>query len=93
MLRATIRLVETVELEVAGQSLEEVHAQLASSCPPGFDLAKAPVRMGKTGGQISALGTYHRRDTSQEITAATMSELSALVPEGWTMLHVQTIAE
>lgn len=28
MLRATIRLVETVELEASGESLEEVHAQL-----------------------------------------------------------------
>lgn len=28
MLRAVIRLVETVELEASGESLEEVHAQL-----------------------------------------------------------------
>ncbi|GAA1579050.1 hypothetical protein [Leucobacter aridicollis] len=28
MFRATIRLVETVELEASGESLEEVHAQL-----------------------------------------------------------------
>ena len=91
MLRATIRLIETIELEVAGTSLEEVHAQLTDRCPPGFDLVKAPVRMGKTGGQISALGTYHRRDTHQEITAASVEELTALVPEGWAMLHLQTV--
>lgn len=93
MLRATIRLTETIEIDVVGTSLEEVHELLSSQCPPGFDLVKAPVRMGKTGGEISALGTYHRRDTSQEITAPSMHELAALVPDGWTMLHVQSIAD
>lgn len=31
MIRGTIRLVETVELEASGESLEEVHAQLEVS--------------------------------------------------------------
>ncbi len=92
MLRATIRLVETVELEASGESLEEVHAQLEANRPEGFDLVKAPVKMGKTGGVITATGTYQRRDQRQEIEAPTMAELNALVPDGWMMLHVQTIA-
>ncbi|GAA1323219.1 hypothetical protein ACFSWE_15610 [Leucobacter albus] len=91
MLRATIRLIETVELEASGESLEEVHAQLEVNRPEGFDLVKAPVKMGKTGGVITATGTYHRRDMLQEIEAPTMPELQAAVPEGWMMLHVQTV--
>ncbi|GAA1579108.1 hypothetical protein ACIFOC_00428 [Leucobacter aridicollis] len=91
MLRATIRLVETVELEASGASLEEVHAQLEANRPEGFDLVKAPVKMGKTGGVITAAGTYQRRDQTQVVEAATMPELNAKVPDGWQMLHVQTI--
>ncbi|UTX53276.1 hypothetical protein [Leucobacter aridicollis] len=91
MLRATIRQVEVREVEVAGESLEEVHSQLAEQRPDGFELVKAPVKMTATGGTITAVGTYHRRDKTQEISAATRDELAALVPEGWTMLHVQTV--
>lgn len=91
MLRATIRQVEVREVEVAGNSLEEVHSQLSDQQPAGFELVKAPVKMTATGGTITATGTYHRRDVTQEITAATREELAALVPEGWTMLHVQSV--
>lgn len=92
MLKATIRLVEHRAIEAEGDSLEVVHAELEAHRPEGFDLVHAPVAMGKSGGQITAMGTYHRRDTTQEISAATMDELRALIPEGWMMLHVQTVA-
>lgn len=88
MLRASLRLIEKYETTVGGDSLESIHAQLAAACPEGFDLVEAPVKMGKTGGQISALGTYMRRDKTQQIEAATLPELEALVPEGWQILHV-----
>lgn len=91
MLRATIRQVEVREVEVAGDSLEEVHAQLSDQQPGGFELVNAPVKMTAAGGTITATGTYHRRDVPQEITAATREELAALVPEGWIMLHVQSV--
>lgn len=88
MLRATIRLVEVREYEAAGETLDEVHEELARARPEGFDLTKAPVAMGARGGGITATGVYERRDTLQEIEAETMSALEALVPEGWMMLNV-----
>ena len=91
MLKALIRLTESQEIDASGESLEEVHALLEEHRPEGFDLIKAPVAMSKSGGQITAVGTYHRRDTLQEITAPTMAELEAAVPDGWVILHVQTV--
>lgn len=88
MLRASIRLIEKQEISVEGDSLESIHDQLAKACPDGFTLVEAPVKMGKTGGQITALGTYMRRDTTRDIEAATRAELAAQVPEGWQMLYV-----
>lgn len=88
MLRASIRLIEKQEISVEGDSLESIHDQLTKACPDGFTLVEAPVKMGKTGGQITALGTYMRRDTTRDIEAATRAELAAQVPEGWQMLYV-----
>lgn len=88
MLRALLRLVETREFEAKGETLDEVHAELARNRPEGFDLTKAPVAMGAGGGGITAVGVYERRDTVQEISAPTMPALEALVPDGWIMLWV-----
>ncbi|WP_161937466.1 hypothetical protein [Leucobacter sp. G161] len=46
------------------------------------------MKMGKTGGTITANGIYMRRDTTRENEAATRVELAAQVPEGWHMLYV-----
>ncbi|UOQ58080.1 hypothetical protein MUN78_04340 [Leucobacter allii] len=88
MLRATIRPVETTQLEVKGEGLESVRAQLADATPEGFRLVLAPVSMAKGETAITATGTYARRDGLREIEAETMAELRAQVPEGWQMLGV-----
>lgn len=88
MLRASLRLIERHEAPAEGESVEAIHADLAAKCPEGFDLIEAPVKMGKTGGTITATGVYMRRDTTREIEAPTRAELAAQVPEGWQMLYV-----
>jgi hypothetical protein len=67
-----------------------IHSSRISG-PGGFELVNAPVKMTAAVGTITATGTYHRRDVTQEITAATREERATLVPEGWTMLHVQSV--
>lgn len=88
MLRASLRLIERHEAPAEGESVEAIHADLAAKCPPGFELVEALMKMGKTGGMITTTGIYMRRDQTQQIEAATLPELEALVPEGWQILHV-----
>lgn len=88
MLHATIRRVETFEIDVKGEGLPAVHEALDAARPEGFVLAKAPVAMAKGETAITAHGTFVRRDGLREISAETFDELRALVPEGWQMLGV-----
>lgn len=71
-----------------GESLDEVHEQLAARTPEGFRLIKAPVAMAKASTEISATGTYARRDTIREVETATREEALAAAPEGWQLLHI-----
>lgn len=88
MLRATIRPTETRQVDVSADSLEGIQAKLESAGPDGFELVSVPVSMEKVSTTITATGTFVRRDETQVIVAESMSELCALVPEGWQMLHV-----
>lgn len=88
MLRATIRSNETRQVDVEGEGLEEIQAQLETNRPDGFALVSAPVTMPKASTKITATGTYARRDNTQEIVGETMDDLRSQVPDGWRMLHV-----
>jgi hypothetical protein len=89
MLYATIRLAETHQVTVEGESLGEIQQHLREKCPDGFVLTLAPVSMAKASTAITATGTYARRDEVQEIEAPSYAELRAAVPEGWQMLSVR----
>ncbi len=89
MLTATIRRVETLTVDVAGEGLEAVQAELEKARPAGFELVSAPVAMQKGKTAITATGTYERRDEMQEIQAPSYAELRAAVPAGWQMLSVR----
>lgn len=87
-MRAMIRRVETQQVEVSGEGLPSVQAQLAAATPPGFDLVSAPVKMKSGSTAITAVGTYERRDETREIEGASMDDLRAQTPEGWRILYV-----
>lgn len=91
MLTATIRLVETLSVDVAGEGLEAVQAELEKARPSGFDLVSAPVAMQKGKTAITATGKYERRDEVQEIQAPSYGELRAALPKGWQMLSVRRV--
>ncbi|QAB18346.1 hypothetical protein Leucomu_10825 [Leucobacter muris] len=91
MLYATIRLAETHQVTVEGESLGEIQQHLREQCPDGFVLTLAPVSMAKASMAITATGTYERRDKVQEIEAPSYAELRAAVPEGWQMLSVRRV--
>lgn len=87
-MRAMIRRIETQQVEVSGEGLPDVQAQLEAATPAGFDLVSAPVAMKSGSTAISATGTYERRDEVREIEGATMHDLRAQTPEGWKMMYV-----
>lgn len=87
-MRAMIRRIETQQIDVSGEGLPEVQAQLAAATPAGFDLVSAPVKMKSGSTAISAIGTYERRDETREIEGETMDQLRAQTPEGWRILYV-----
>lgn len=91
MLTATIRRVETLSVDVAGEGLEAVQAELEANRPAGFDLVSAPVAMKAGTTTLTATGTYERRDETQEIQAPSYAELRAAVPAGWQMLSVRRV--
>ena len=83
-----IRLIETQEVTVKGGGLPEIQELLEAERPEGFDLTKAPVAMKSGATELTAVGTFERRDQTQMIEADTMDGLRALVPDGWQMLYV-----
>lgn len=89
MLSAVIRPIETVTVEVSGDSLADIHAKLAAQAPAGFDLATAPVHMAAGSSALTATGTFKRVDGTREIEATDMAGLEAQVPEGWQILSLQ----
>lgn len=89
MLTATIRRVETVTVEVAGEGLDAVRAELEAQRPTGFDLVSAPVAMRAGTTALTAVGVFERRDEIGEIEAETMDDLRRLIPEGWRILAVR----
>ena len=89
MLVALIRPVESHTVELVGDSLEDVHAQLAEHAPSGFDLVSAPARMLKGAQGIETTARFDRRDGLREIEADDMDALLAMVPDGWQMLSVR----
>jgi hypothetical protein len=88
MLAALIRPVESHSVELVGDSLHDVYAQLAEHAPEGFDLVSAPVRMLAGAQGIKATARFDRRDDVREIEADDMSGLEQMVPDGWQMLSV-----
>ncbi|WP_449280422.1 hypothetical protein [Leucobacter sp.] len=86
MLRATIRKLETVTHEATGEGLPAIQEQLKAACPQGFELTSAPVSKQTGAVAITALGTYARRDTLDEIEAESMDALRAAVPDGWQLI-------
>ncbi len=91
MLIGTIRPIETRIVEVEAHSLAEAHELLEAQCPPGFDLANAPVTMGKGTTLLTAVGTFIRRDGARDIEAADRAALDAQVPSGWALINVRSI--
>lgn len=90
MLSAVIRPIESVTIQVSGDSLADIHAKLAAQAPAGFDLASAPVSMAAGSSDLTATATFHRTDGTREIEAADMTALEAQVPDGWRMLSVRS---
>lgn len=83
-----IRLIETQEATVQGGGLPEIQELLEAERPEGFDLAVAPVAMKSGSIELTATGTFARRDQTRMIEAETMDGLRALVPDGWQLLYV-----
>ena len=90
-MRAFIRKVEHRTIEVTGAGLPEIAAELEKLRPAGFDLVSSPVTMKAGSTDLSAVGTYARRDEVRELHGASRAELLEQVPEGWQMLY--TLAE
>lgn len=88
MLRATILSTETRTATVEGEGLESIREQLEAQRPNGFDLVLAPVKMAKASTEISATGTFARRDDVRELTGESLADLHSQTPEGWQILHV-----
>lgn len=89
MLTGSIRPVETRTLEVEAHSLAEAHELLETQCPAGFELANAPVTMGKGTTLLTAVGTFVRRDGARDIEATDRAALDAQGPAGWTLITVR----
>lgn len=89
VLIGTIRPVETRTIEVEAHSLAEAHELLEAQCPAGFELANAPVTMGKGITLLTAVGTFVRRDGARDIEAADRAALDAQVPKGWALISVR----
>lgn len=89
VLIGTIRPVETRSLTVEAHSLAEAHEALEAQCPAGFELADAPVTMGKGTTALTAVGTFIRRDGARDIEAADRAALDAQVPDGWALITVR----
>lgn len=89
VLIGTIRPVETRTLTVEAHSLAEAHELLEAQCPPGFELANAPVTMGKGTTLLTAVGTFVRRDGARHIEAADRAALVAQIPDGWALITVR----
>lgn len=86
-MRAFIRKVEHVTVEVVGDGLPEIATELERQRPEGFDLVSSPVTMKAGSTVLSAVGTYARRDEVRELHGATRAELLAQVPDGWQLLY------
>lgn len=91
VLIGSIRPVETRTVTVEAHSLEEAHALLEQQRPAGFDLANAPVQMGKGTTLLTAVGAYVRRDGGREIEAADRAALDAQVPDGWALVSIRSV--
>jgi hypothetical protein len=91
MLIGSIRPHETRTVEISGDSLEDITAQLDGLAPTGFDLVSAPARMPKGAQGIETKATFARRDEPTEIEAEDMDVLTAKVPEGWQLLSVRAL--
>lgn len=79
VLTGTIRPVEKITAGVEGHSLAEIRATLNAQCPPGFELASAPVRMTNGTTLLAATGTFTRIDGQRDIDADDMPALQATV--------------
>jgi len=90
VLTGRIRSTETRTVELEGVSLDDVRAQAAAACPPGFEIISAPVRMQKSSTALKATATY-RSTESRDIQAPDMPALRAAVPDGWTLLSVRRV--
>lgn len=86
-MRAFIRKVEHITVEVAGAGLPEIAAELQKLRPEGFDLVSSPVTMKAGSTALSAVGTFARRDEVREIEGTNRAELLAAVPDGWQLLY------
>ena len=91
MLTGLIRPVETHTIDVEGDSLADVHGKLIAQVPAGWELTRAPVAMTAGSTALTATGTFERRDSIREIEADTMTQLEALVPDGWQLLSVRAL--
>lgn len=91
MLSALIRPVETIAIEVTGESLEDLQQRITAQTPPGFFVSSAPARMIKGSTSIQATAVFRRVDQVREIEAMDMAALRTLVPDEWTMLSVRSV--
>ncbi|MCS3426731.1 hypothetical protein [Leucobacter aridicollis] len=91
MLQATLRLDESIEFEVSGATLDEIHARIEIDRPEGFQLSRAPLRVTEDDEGLTAAGAYQRQDQTRQIVAATFEELWAQTPSGWTVVQVEVV--
>lgn len=91
VLTGSIRPVETRTVTVEAHSLAEAHELLEAQRPDGFELANAPVTMGKGTTLLTATGTYVRRDGVREITGADRAAIDAQIPDGWALITIRAV--
>ena len=86
-MRAFIRKVEHVTVEVSGEGLPEIQEKLRAATPEGFDLVSAPVTMAKASTVITAQAVLARRDEVRELVGETRAEILKQIPGGWQVLY------
>ena len=89
MLIGVIRPVETRTLDVTGEGLHAIAAQLTA--PPGWELVSAPALPTKGSTELHATATFARRDGLREIEAEDRAALDAQIPEGWQLLSIRRV--
>ncbi|WP_029144398.1 hypothetical protein [Microbacterium luticocti] len=89
MLSGRIRPIETRELSIDAESIDDARAQAEAELPAGWVLTDAAATMAKASTRITLNVKMARRDGVRDIEADDMQSLYAQVPAGWQLLSVR----